>query len=670
METSSWLTHALIMLASAQAFAAPPRAITLESGTSTGWYTSLRFDGDRAFVSFYDQAQGDLRMASCAASCTSADASWQLVTVDSIGDVGRYSSLQLGGGNPIIAYNDVTAGSLKLATCIARCTAADPEWVITTVDESAADTGRFPSLQLSGGKPVIGYRDRSNGLLKLATCVADCASRAATWIITTVDRDGDTGRFAQMQLADDGRPVIAYYDATHGTVKFASCTGACQSSSPTWAIDAFDTVPNEDEMQLGLALIGGNPVVSYYDAPNMSLKLATCTAGCATASRAWIVTTVESAAGTTRTSNASVHDAGSYSSLSARNGRPVVAYLGTFFNCTWNGAHGHCHTATDLRLAVCAADCTSASPTWDITTVDNSGLAGYDASLQVVGDSALVSYQDLLHPSAKVATVDMVEASRPVNYTALWWQSDESGWGVNFSHQGDTVFATLFTYDADGSPMWLVMSNGEQQSPRVFSGPLYRTTGPAFNANPFVPIAAANVTRVGTMTATFAGDSASLAYDVNGTGINKTVRRQVFGEHAASCHPTSEGRAPLANHEDLWWNPAESGWGINLAQQGDVIFATLFTYDATGRGVWFVMSAGTRNADGSYSGALYRTTGPAFDAVPFTPIGAANVAQVGTMQLRFSDGVHGTLAYTVDGISVTKAIERQVFSAPLPACDG
>ena len=25
--------------------------------------------------------------------------------------------------------------------------------------------------------------------------------------------------------------------------------------------------------------------------------------------------------------------------------------------------------------------------------------------------------------------------------------------------------------------------------------------------------------------------------------------------------------------QDLWWNPAESGWGINLAHQDDTVFA-------------------------------------------------------------------------------------------------
>src|SRR5215471_9867997 len=47
------------------------------------------------------------------------------------------------------------------------------------------------------------------------------------------------------------------------------------------------------------------------------------------------------------------------------------------------------------------------------------------------------------------------------NYTGLWWADpagSESGWGINFAHQGDTIFATWFTYDSTGAGMWLVMT--------------------------------------------------------------------------------------------------------------------------------------------------------------------------------------------------------------------
>jgi hypothetical protein len=82
------------------------------------------------------------------------------------------------------------------------------------------------------------------------------------------------------------------------------------------------------------------------------------------------------------------------------------------------------------------------------------------------------------------------------------------------------------------------------------------------------------------------------------------------------------------------------------------------------------MSAGVKQADGSYLGDLYQTRGPAFNAQPFTPIGAANLTTVGTMRLTFSNGESGTLVYSVNGNIVTKAITRQVFSSPVPACTG
>lgn len=255
------------------------------------------------------------------------------------------------------------------------------------------------------------------------------------------------------------------------------------------------------------------------------------------------------------------------------------------------------------------------------------------------------------------------------NYTALWWNSSESGWGVNFNHQGTILFATLFTYDSGGAPLWLVMPAGRLQSGSTYSGELYRTTGPAFNAVPFTPITDANLTQMGTMSVTFAGsDAATLTYTVNGISVTKSITRQVFGTRAANCTPTTASRASLTNYQDLWWNATESGWGVNVTHQDNTLFATLFTYDATGQGMWLVMPAGFRQADGSYLGDLYQTTGPAFNANPFTPITGANLTTVGTMRFRFTSGDSATLTYSVNGSQVTKSVTRQVFSTPVPSC--
>ena len=128
-------------------------------------------------------------------------------------------------------------------------------------------------------------------------------------------------------------------------------------------------------------------------------------------------------------------------------------------------------------------------------------------------------------------------------------------------------------------------------------------------------------------------------------------------------------RQPVASaqFEGLWWNsPAgsESGWGLNIAQQGDVLFVTWFTYDATGKPWWLAMTA-NRVAPSTYAGTLYTTRGP-----PFTsPFDASQVvaSSVGHATLTFSDANDGAFTYTINGLTQTKVITRQVFG-DVPTC--
>jgi serine protease len=74
----------------------------------------------------------------------------------------------------------------------------------------------------------------------------------------------------------------------------------------------------------------------------------------------------------------------------------------------------------------------------------------------------------------------------------------------------------------------------------------------------------------------------------------------------------------------------------------------------------------SKQTDGSFSGDLLRTTGPAFNTTHWTPIAATTA---GTMRAAFSDGANGTLTYSVDGTPVTKAITREVFGAAQSVCN-
>jgi DNA-binding beta-propeller fold protein YncE len=131
------------------------------------------------------------------------------------------------------------------------------------------------------------------------------------------------------------------------------------------------------------------------------------------------------------------------------------------------------------------------------------------------------------------------------------------------------------------------------------------------------------------------------------------------------------GAPPIVrnNYQGMWWNPGESGWGVNLAQQGDVWFAAWFTYDELGDPTWYVMPRGERTSMAEeFEGALYQTTGPDFT---FPTFSASQVSTypIGTLRFRFSDANNGTLEAVVNGVRVTKSITRQVFASRVPFCD-
>ena len=73
----------------------------------------------------------------------------------------------------------------------------------------------------------------------------------------------------------------------------------------------------------------------------------------------------------------------------------------------------------------------------------------------------------------------------------------------------------------------------------------------------------------------------------------------------------------------------------------------------------------------AYAGALIRTAGPAFYAVPFNP-NAVTRTETGTATITFANGNAGSFAYEVNDrttfVRQTKAITRQVFREPGTMC--
>lgn len=119
-------------------------------------------------------------------------------------------------------------------------------------------------------------------------------------------------------------------------------------------------------------------------------------------------------------------------------------------------------------------------------------------------------------------------------------------------------------------------------------------------------------------------------------------------------------QAAGVDYTDIWYLPSESGWGVNLVQADNVIFATFFVYGPGNVPTWYTAVV-DGDANGNFSGNLYATVGSYFGN-PWNP-GSFVATLVGTASFAPSSPYQGTLSYSfTGGITVTKQIQRQVLT--------
>ena len=255
-----------------------------------------------------------------------------------------------------------------------------------------------------------------------------------------------------------------------------------------------------------------------------------------------------------------------------------------------------------------------------------------------------------------------------LNFHAMWWNwppDSENGWGMNIAHHGDILFATWYTYDLDGSSLWL-FSDARKIATNTYFGQLARARGAPYFSDPYDSSRFAP-TIVGTITFTFTDESnGTMTYRVNGVTQSKRITKMIFGSPVPTCAP---GTGPdSANYQDLWLRtPAgsENGWGLNIVHQGNVLVATWYTYGPDGAATWMIMSAAATTAARTYKGDMYRATGAPFNA--YDPSRFKGTL-VGTATVSFIDASNGTFTYTVDGITQSKPISRYLFGTPVTTC--
>lgn len=138
--------------------------------------------------------------------------------------------------------------------------------------------------------------------------------------------------------------------------------------------------------------------------------------------------------------------------------------------------------------------------------------------------------------AAAVVTSSAASATTfTTNYTDLWANAQEPGWGLSINQQADILQGTLFIYDKFELAAWytttLKFDSVGANNVQRYTGVLYQTTGPAFG-KPYNPNLV-QYRQVGTLTMDFGDDAhALLTYTIDGLAAAKQVARLTFAPNS------------------------------------------------------------------------------------------------------------------------------------------
>ena len=97
-------------------------------------------------------------------------------------------------------------------------------------------------------------------------------------------------------------------------------------------------------------------------------------------------------------------------------------------------------------------------------------------------------FNRFIHSTAMLAlAVGFMSQAKAENYSDIWYNPDEAGWGVTIADHNTNIFAVWLTYREDNMPTWFVIPGGVlSDDRRTFSASIYSTNAP-LDTNPAKP---------------------------------------------------------------------------------------------------------------------------------------------------------------------------------------
>lgn len=249
------------------------------------------------------------------------------------------------------------------------------------------------------------------------------------------------------------------------------------------------------------------------------------------------------------------------------------------------------------------------------------------------------------------------QADRDFDFEA-WYNPARDGHGLFFTRAGASAQMVWYTYDDAGQPTWyLAFPDALTTREAHVSADLYRygwVNGSTVS------------TRVGQVILLRQGANLQYAWEIDGRFGNESM--QLLS--SSQCVPIGQTRF---NPSGLWFEPARSGYGVNVFVQPSTDFAVLYLYGGDGRGRWLL---GQNPSFGNAPLQLYQYSGycPSCTAVPVTrqvvgqytrsfdvdPIPGSEWSGRWSIQANFAPPITG--AWNVDNVVAQLLTSRQACS--------
>lgn len=239
-----------------------------------------------------------------------------------------------------------------------------------------------------------------------------------------------------------------------------------------------------------------------------------------------------------------------------------------------------------------------------------------------------------LSPSGGLLLTDAF--AMPLQRSVLWWEPERAGMGVALEQNGETIWGTLYYYDAGGEPRWALFT-GTLEGKRL-EADLLAFNGPAPGEVWDIHRVQSRV--VGQVSLQFQSALAG-RLDMVLDGVADSLVIQPFIADASGT----------ANR--IWWQPSASGQGLAVVQRGDYLNGAWYFYDDQGQPTWRVFEG--ELVDGVLAASLLDFRGPALGS-PWDAMGVSS--EVGG-EVRFSveRAARARFEYRLDGVEGVLALQ-------------